>query len=164
MQEFGLNQQISDRHIQEFSNSHGRMWKDMPTYLGLHRFVAMDIDHIQNSEHHKTHSFFTTWKQMKGSSATYKALIFALLEVDCLEDAESVCKLVPEDPFVEASRLGIAVPEAASPLSENFSVSMTPGQLHDWLKSKQVPPADCKRIKGMYKKCTLANLIKLIAT
>ena len=45
-----------------------------------------------------------------------------------------------------------AVPAATLPSSEaeKFSVSMTPGQPHDWLRSRQMPPADCKIIKGMH--------------
>ena len=90
LQEFGLNQQISDRHIQEFS--HGRMWKHMPNHLGLSRIVAEGIDHAPKSEEEKQYPVFSKWKQRMGSSATYKALIIALLAVDRVEDAESVCK------------------------------------------------------------------------
>ena len=39
---------------------------------------------------------------------------------------------------------------AASPSGGvgEFSASMTPEQLHDWLQAKHMPPADCKIIKG----------------
>ena len=94
----------------------------MPACLNLNSIVAEDIDRSPKSEEEKRHTFFSTWKQVKGSIATYKALIIALLEVDCAEDAESVCKLVPQVPFAEASSLGIAVAAAASaPLSENLN-------------------------------------------
>ena len=98
MQELGLNQQVSDGHILKFSSSHGSKWKLMPAPLDLKNIVAEDIDRAPKSEEEKRHTFFTTWKQVKGSFATYKALIIALLEVDCQEDAESLCRLVPQDP------------------------------------------------------------------
>ena len=94
LQELGLNQQISDRHIQKFSSSHGSRWKLLPTHLGLMSILAEEIDCGPKSEEEKRHTFFTYWKQVKGSLATYKALITALLEVGCGEDAESVCRLV----------------------------------------------------------------------
>ena len=97
LQELGLNQQISDKDIQKFSSSHGSKWKLMPTHLGLKSIVADDIDHTPKSGEEKRHTFFSKWKQVKGSFATYKALIIALLEVDCGEDAESVCRLVPQN-------------------------------------------------------------------
>ena len=95
LQELGLNQQISDKHIQEFSKSHGRKWKLMPANLKLETIIADDIDRAPKPEEEKRHTFFSKWKLIRGSSATYKALITALLENDCGEDAESVCRLVP---------------------------------------------------------------------
>ena len=45
-------------------------------------------------EDEKRATFFAKWKEAKGSDATYKALISALLEIGCAEDAECVCKLL----------------------------------------------------------------------
>ena len=151
MQELGLNQQVSDGHILKFSGSYGSKWKLMPACLNLKSIVAEDIDRSPKSEEEKRYTFFSTWKQVKGSSATYKDLIIALLEIGCGEDADRVCELVPQfqeqDPPAAPKS---AVPAAALPsaVAEKFSVSMTPGQLHDWLRSRQMPLADCKKIKG----------------
>ena len=43
-------------------------------------------------------SFFSKWKEAKGSGATYRALISALLKIKCVEDAEGVCELLKNSP------------------------------------------------------------------
>ena len=89
-----LDQKISDENIQEFSSSHGSKWRLMYTHLGLQAIVVQDIDRALKSEEEKRHAFFTTWKEIQGCFATYKALINALLKVSCREDAESLCELI----------------------------------------------------------------------
>ena len=103
LQELGLDQQISDKHIQEFSKSHGSKWRLMPTNLDLETIVVDDIDRAPNPEEEKRHTFFSKWKLTQGSFATYKALITALLENDRGEDAESVCKLISSTPNIITS-------------------------------------------------------------
>ena len=124
LQELGLSQQVSDRHIQKFSSSHGSKWKLMPTYLGLATILAEDFDCASKSKEENRHNFFSTWKQVKGSSATYKALITALLEINCREDAESVCRLVPQgplNPIIDADIQDLATPtDPAQPIPLNL--------------------------------------------
>ena len=55
--------------------------------------VVPDIDQGPGGEDEKRRNFFFKWRDTKGSGATYKTLISALLEIDCREDAENVCKL-----------------------------------------------------------------------
>ena len=151
LQELGLNLQVSDRHIQKFSSSHGSKWRLMPAPLNLKTIVAEDIDRAPIKEEEKRHAFFTTWKLIQGSFATYKALITALLEVgSCQEDAESVCSLVPEDapPALAEAKSTVPAATLSSAVVEKISVSMTPGQLQDWLKSSQMLLADCRITKG----------------
>ncbi len=56
--------------------------------------MADDIDYGQRSEREKRQSFFKEWKQRKGSNATYKALVSALLKINHRDDAEYLCRLL----------------------------------------------------------------------
>lgn len=53
-----------------------------------------DIDRKSVSEDEKRATFFAKLKEKKGSGATYEVLISALLGIECVDDAESVCKLL----------------------------------------------------------------------
>jgi len=86
--------QVSERHVSDIALSHCRKWRYLPSYLELEDIVKSDIDHGAGSEEEKRHSFLLKWREVKGSSATFKKLINALLEIDCHQDAESVCKLL----------------------------------------------------------------------
>ena len=55
-------------------------------------------------EREKRCSFLKKWKKMKGLKATYKSLIHALLEVECREEAEGVCKLLKDQNLSDASQ------------------------------------------------------------
>ena len=90
-----MGRQITDAHIASFSQNSGSKWRLMPTSLGMKTIVAEDIDHnYSNSEDEKRHDFFTRWKRLKGSQATYKALIDALLTINRKEDADHVYELL----------------------------------------------------------------------
>ena len=56
--------------------------------------MAEDIDKSQKGEREKRHEFLLTWKDMEGSSATYKQLITALLKIKCRRDAEKLCEML----------------------------------------------------------------------
>ncbi len=53
---------------------------------------ASDIDN--KGEKEKRHTFLIKWRDVKGSEATYRNLIQALLTIESVEDAEEVCKLL----------------------------------------------------------------------
>lgn len=84
------NKQISDEHIEVISQDLCEKWRLLPAHLGL---GTITIDDIIENEAGKRH-FFTTWKDQKGSEATYRSLVSALLEIECRKDAESVCELL----------------------------------------------------------------------
>ena len=90
------NRQITDRHLDEIASSYCRRWKSLRAELGLKAIVEHDIDSIPGDEEGKRHALFNKWKLMKGSSATYKALISALLEIRCRDDAEGVCEVLKQ--------------------------------------------------------------------
>ena len=54
----------------------------------------IDRSHPIGKEEEKRFTFFDKWKSMKKDEATYKALIVALLEINCQDDADGICGLV----------------------------------------------------------------------
>ena len=95
------NKQITDEHIEVISRTLCSQWKSLPAHLGLPPITARDIDHGPGDEREKRNTFLTTWKAMKGSEATYKKLISALLKIEHREDAESVCELLKDADSVQ---------------------------------------------------------------
>lgn len=90
------NSQVSEHHIVNISRTCCRTWRSLPSLLELRSIVMDDIDRGPGSEEDKRRSFLLKWREMKGSEATYRKLIKALLETDCVQDAESVCKLLKQ--------------------------------------------------------------------
>ena len=98
--------QITDEHIDEISRSHCREWRSLPSQLEMSTIVEHDIDCKQIDEDKKRCQFFKKWKDRYGSCATYESLIRALLKIKCVNDAESVCKLLaaPVTPAVSTNQ------------------------------------------------------------
>ncbi len=88
------NQQISDKHLKDISQSCCQQWRSLPSHLGLPDLMVKDIERTVADEEERRHTFFQKWKQRKGFDATYMRLIEALLRINCREDAEKVCKLL----------------------------------------------------------------------
>ena len=88
--------QIEDVDLDRISDSHCMHWRKLPTHLGMEKIVTNDIDKSQGSEEVKRSDFFSRWKDIRGSDATYKQLVIALLEVNCRQDAEDVLKILKE--------------------------------------------------------------------
>ena len=94
LSEADTSQQASDSNLGLITLSCCEKWKSLPPYLVVENIVATDIDKSQKDPQEKRHDFFCEWKKIKGSSATYKVLITALLKIKCVEDAEKVCKIL----------------------------------------------------------------------
>jgi hypothetical protein len=95
LKEGTCNQQVTDKHLCEIASSYCRQWRTLRAKLGLKNIVEHDIDYsIPGDEEGRRHAFFDKWKLVKGSAATYKILISALLEIKCRDDAEGVCRLL----------------------------------------------------------------------
>jgi hypothetical protein len=88
------NKLVSDVHLEEISRSNCKQWKSLPSHLGLETIVADDIDRSQKDPREKRYDFFLQWKDIKGTGATYKQLINALLKIKCKKDADKVCQLL----------------------------------------------------------------------
>lgn len=96
LKEKDCNQQISSLHLNEISLNYCQKWRFLPARLKLKDIVADDISRGPGNEEDKRYTFFLKWKQIKGSEATYKRLISALLEIKCKQDAEGVCRLLQQ--------------------------------------------------------------------
>ena len=103
--------QVSDIHLEKLSRSGCKQWKSLPAHLELEAIVAEDIDKSQKGEREKRHEFLLTWKEMEGSSATYRQLITALLKIKCRQDAEKLCEMLKKS---AQSQLAIATASATS--------------------------------------------------
>ena len=91
-----LDYQVTDADLERISRSCcgcGK-WKRLSPHLGMKPIEGDDIGLSASKEGEKRLEFFTEWKQSKGSDATYRKLVSALLEIECVDDAEKVCKLV----------------------------------------------------------------------
>ena len=105
IERYGLSEEmcrckISDAHLGDISLSYCSRWRDLPSRLDIKKIVVDDLDKnpILVDEDMKRSSFFSKWKEAKGSGATYRALISALLQIKCVEDAEGVCELLKNSP------------------------------------------------------------------
>ena len=94
LKERDCSKPVSNIHLEKISRSLCRDWKRLPPYLKLESTIVADIKSSSDSEKDKRHAFFSEWKVVKGSDATYKALIGALLEIGSKQDAESICKML----------------------------------------------------------------------
>ena len=89
------NREISDEHLQEISQSHCGQWRSLPSHLKMPTITSDDVDReTSHNEEEKRLKFFKKWKQERGSDATYKELIHALITIKCRQDAEVVCKVL----------------------------------------------------------------------
>ena len=90
------NKKISDKDIDKISQSCGFPYGRLSSYLGLKQVCAQDAKQDGKSEPDRRAGLLEAWKQMKGSDATYRALIAALLEMERRDDAEIICNFLKE--------------------------------------------------------------------
>ena len=87
---------ISDPHLEEISRTSSKDWRSLPSHLELSDTTVGDIERDSQKEDERRNNFFFTWKHKKGTRATYRKLVHALLKIDCRRDAEKVCELLWE--------------------------------------------------------------------
>ena len=88
------NCKIEDVHLQIISSTLCKHWKKLPAHLNTPSIKISDIERDFKTEEERRSAFFSQWRDRDGSAATYKRLIAALLDIDCRDDAEGVCKLL----------------------------------------------------------------------
>ena len=143
VERYGLSEEmyhykISDEHLGDISLSYCSRWRDLPSRLGMKKIVVDDLDknHTLVDEDMKRSSFFSKWKEAKGSRATYKALISALLQIKCVEDAEGVCELLKNSPPSSETvcdhllgPLQPALPSTSSETAPSLTVTFVAGNI-----------------------------------
>ena len=97
---------VSDLHLEVISRSYCTKWKSLPAHLEMEVIVVDDIDRINGDKQEKRHAFLKKWKGTKGSDATYRKLINALLTIECRKEAEGVCELLQKSLSAPASTSG----------------------------------------------------------
>ena len=118
-----VNTKITDMHIGDISRSWCSQWKSLRARLGLDPIVANDIDRLTLKEEEKRSTFLTTWREKKGCEATYKALISALLAVECRHEAESVCELLEGGLVKQKPKLQEQAVSSTAPLNTRLTTS-----------------------------------------
>ena len=122
LEDADFNAQVSDAHLDDFSRCCSSDWKFLCSHLKLDKIVVDDIDCRPLSPKQKRRRFFSEWKQRKGSDATYKVLVQALLEIDRRKDAEYLCELLKNSLTASASDIVTTAPTTA--ISSDSSNSM----------------------------------------
>ncbi len=90
---------VSDVHLEKISRFLSQSIQCLAPYLGIKQRIVSDIDNLSHKgEKEKRHTFLIKWREVKGSEATYRNLIQALLTIESVEDAEKVCKLLLDLP------------------------------------------------------------------
>ena len=118
---------IKDADLESISHSHCTYWRKLPTHLGVDKIIINDIDRSQlGSEEAKRSDFFSQWKNSRGSDATYKQLVVALLEINCRQDAEDVLKILKQS--IQKAQHQQAVSKKASNNESAMSTKGMAGQ------------------------------------
>ena len=96
LKEEHISKQVSDKLLDKISRTCCQKWRSLHPWLDMKGIVGQDIDELSTDGEGKRKAFLEKWKSVKGSEATYKKLVCALLEIECKDDAESVLKLIKE--------------------------------------------------------------------
>lgn len=96
--------EVTDETMDEIASSCCGKFREMPPYLpGMKEIHVHDAERDGHTEAEKRNAFFKTWKRGRGTDATYRVLIAALLKIKCTNDAEEVCKLASDSGVASAS-------------------------------------------------------------
>lgn len=93
-----LDTKVSHIDSQTIATACSFKWGQLLPLLGVKhpKTVQNDIQNDYSSLPEKRENFFSVWIKEKGSEATYRALIIALLQIKERESAEFVCNLLKE--------------------------------------------------------------------
>ncbi len=100
LDEAECKREVTKAHIEELCKTNCTQWRLLPSRLDVETISVGDIEAKTVEENERRHCFFFEWKQIKGSAATYRHLIIALLDIKCDEDAADMCKILKRDATV----------------------------------------------------------------
>lgn len=116
------NRTVSDRNLEEICRHYGlnnSSWKVLRSPLGMAPDGSTAFTDILSNAFHLEkatyHDFFFNWKRTKGSAATYKRLLNALVATDSHKEAHFVCSLLKQSK--EAFRSFPAKPGTSKPVN-----------------------------------------------
>ena len=90
-----LDHECYDLHLVELAK-HITRWRNFAHRLGFGAVAVQDLDHTRLDEQEKRLNMLTSWKEGKGSKATYRELATLLLDDSQRQVAETVLKLSNE--------------------------------------------------------------------
>ena len=96
------DKKVSGAHLEIISRSSCKHWERLPSHLEMNDIVVSDVRRTQIDEEGKRLEFLRKWREQKGSKATYKQLVLALLKIECRDDAEKVCEIIKKSPIQES--------------------------------------------------------------
>ena len=114
-----INKQVNVSNLELTSRFCYKQWKSLPPHLGSNE--VGEIDKTHQDEKTKCLNFLLHWK--KGSHATYRQLLIALLSIRCEQAAEMLCTRLKES---ASDSLQPQLPTAGSPISGGTSDEAPP--------------------------------------
>ena len=96
------DKKVSGAHLEIISRSSCKHWERLPSHLEMNDIVVSDVRRTQIDEEGKRLEFLRKWREQKGSKATYKQLVLALLKIECRDDAEKVCEILKKPQIHES--------------------------------------------------------------
>ena len=116
-----INRPVNVNNLELTSHFCYKQWKSLPSHLGVQSNVVGEIDKTYEDEKTKCLNFLLRW--MKGSRATYRQLLTALLSIKCEQAAEMLSKKLKES---ASDSLQPQLPTAGSPISGGTSDEARP--------------------------------------
>ena len=124
------DKKVSDAHLETISRSSCKHWERLPSHLEMNDIVVSDVRRTQIDEEGKRLEFLRKWREQKGSKATYKQLVLALLKIECRDDAEKVCEILKKPQIHESPPAhddqGTCVIKEIKPCKINFCLICRP--------------------------------------
>ena len=96
LREEDCERKLSDKQLDEIALSYCGKWEPLRSQLEMEEIIERDIKNSFATEDGRRRNFLLKWKSVKGSAATAKALISALLKIKSVDDAEGVCQLLKD--------------------------------------------------------------------
>ena len=127
LKEEDCSKKVTDKHLQKIC-SFCKKWRCLYPYLDMERIDVYSAEHDGNDEEENRRRFLERWQSKKGRDATYEKLMRGLLEIECKEEAESVCQLLfdsistrkrlpLESSLLQQSPLPLQSPSPSAPMS-----------------------------------------------
>jgi hypothetical protein len=135
------NKEISDVHASGICLLLRRCskWQLMVPILGMKEDEVNGTEHTLLNEDERRQNIILKWRKKHGCEATFRALINALIKIECHEDAEEVCKFLKETIAEPSQQTCESCIQPHAPPSS--SVSMSPSVSASYLQPQVMSSA-----------------------